>query len=66
MMYRKDQHTLAKAIIAQAVRDLHSRSSQQQVSARRFLQPSARLLALASIAGLRASRLLVVVRRSAR
>lgn len=65
-MCLKDQQTLAKAIIAQAVRDLRSRSRRQRTSARRWLKASPRLLALASFAGLRASHLLVVVRRSAR
>lgn len=63
-MCLKDQQTLSKAIIAQAVLDLRSRSGQQRAAARRFLIPSSRLLAWASFAGMRASALLVAAREA--
>lgn len=54
-MSTKDQQTLAKAIFSQALHDLRSPSRRRRSSARRWLRPSPRLLAFASVAGLRAS-----------
>lgn len=65
-MSNRDQQTLAQAIITQALRDLRSRSGRQRAAALQFLRPSPRLLAWASLAGLRISHLLRVAQRASR
>lgn len=65
-MSNRDQHTLANAILSQALRDLQSRSARQRAEARHFLRPSPSLLVFCSLAGLRATHVLSVVRGASR
>lgn len=65
-MSTKDQQTLAKAIITQAIRDLRSRTAHRRAEARRWLRPTPALLTWATLADLRASTVIEAARRGAR